>query len=78
MTTIVILLAVLQVSGSNLSQDCWCGKRQNKKQEIDLKVIKGEEADINEFPWAALLRIRNTSQVGQAYARCGGTLINDR
>ena len=75
---IQMLLVLVGLFASNLAKDCQCGERNNERQEIDLKVIRAEEAEPNEFPWAALMRIRNTSQVGRGHARCGGTLINDR
>ena len=39
-------------------------------------VVGGEFAEVNEFPWAALLSL-NYSGNG-ATARCGGSLISDR
>ena len=77
-TNVEKLLVLIGLFASNLAKDCQCGERNNQRQEIDLKVIRAEEAEPNEFPWAALLRIQNTSQVGRGHARCGGTLINDR
>ena len=53
-----LALLILQSSGLKAS-DCWFGVTQNKKKYFDLKVDRGEEAGINEFPWAALLKIRN-------------------
>ena len=77
-TNVEMLLVLIGLFAGNLAKDCQCGERNNQRQEIDLKVIRAEEAEPNEFPWAALLRIINTSQVGRGHARCGGTLINDR
>ena len=38
--------------------------------------VGGEEAVVNEFPWAALLHLRS-SETNQT-SRCGGSLITDR
>ena len=72
-----LVLLIVQSSGLKAT-DCRCGETQNKKKYFDLKVDRGEEAGINEFPWAALLKIRNYSRPGVQYHRCGGTLVNDR
>jgi len=67
----VISYLVIQARGQLTS--CNCGVR--KQSPISLLISGGEEAERNEFPWAALLRIRRK---GQSMKRCGGTLINDR
>ena len=59
--------------------DCLCGVSQGSglqacDSDIDKRISGGEEADVNEFPWAALLEIK----AGGTPLRCGGTLINDR
>jgi len=54
------------------SLDCNCGNR--KESPFVTRVVGGVEAEINEFPWAALLSIKK----GLTIQRCGGTLINDR
>ena len=41
-----------------------------------LASIGGEEADVNEFPWAALLELRSSETNRES--RCGGSLISDR
>ena len=41
-----------------------------------LNSIGGEEAEVNEFPWAALLVLRS-SETNQT-TRCGGTLISSQ
>ena len=67
----VISYIVMQARGQ--ITNCNCGVR--KQSTISLLISGGEEAEKNEFPWAALLRIRRK---GQSVKRCGGTLINDR
>ena len=55
------------------TQECMCGERR-RRSNLNLKIAGGEEAEVNEFPWAALLVIR-----GSGRSRlCGGSLINDR
>ena len=76
-TFLEMCLILSVIFGNSFASDCGCGER-NIDREIELKVIKGEEADVNEFPWAALLKIRNVTDVRSGYAVCGGTLINDR
>jgi hypothetical protein len=60
-------------------EDCLCGVSQGSglqacEADIDKRIAGGEEAGVNEFPWAALLEIK----AGGTPLRCGGTLINDR
>ena len=57
----------------NLSSDCVCGER-GSTSKLDLKITGGQDAGVNEFPWAALLLITD----GGKPRRCGGSLINDR
>ena len=38
-------------------------------------VVGGENAEINEYPWMALLRLKSQQSSGFF---CGGTLINSR
>ena len=40
------------------------------------RATGGEFADVNEFPWAALLNLSSTES--NQTVRCGGTLIKDR
>eukprot|EP00092_Neocalanus_flemingeri_P035879 GFUD01039063.1.p1 GENE.GFUD01039063.1~~GFUD01039063.1.p1 ORF type:complete len:416 (+),score=71.18 GFUD01039063.1:74-1321(+) len=75
---LLMMILLTKHSTGQIAPDCQCGERQDRRKYFDLKVVKGEEAEINEFPWAALLSIRNMSQPGRQYARCGGTLVNDR
>ena len=39
-------------------------------------AIGGEETEVNEFPWAALLLLRSSET--NRTSRCGGSLISDR
>ena len=39
-------------------------------------AIGGQEAEVNEFPWAALLLLRSSET--NRTSRCGGSLISDR
>ena len=55
------------------SSTCVCGER-GASSKLDLKIAGGQEADVSEFPWAALLLITD----GGKPRRCGGSLINDR
>ena len=48
----------------------------SKSREDELTSVGGEEAEVNEFPWAALLLLRS-SETNET-DRCGGTLISDR
>lgn len=41
--------------------------------DVSKKIVFGENADLNEFPWMALLQYK--SEKGLAY-RCGGTIIH--
>ena len=69
-----IFASVLSLTASLFSTpspECLCGERKSK---LNLKIAGGEEAEVSEFPWAALLVIRS----GGRSRRCGGSLINDR
>ena len=74
-----ILVVVETVAGLRAATDstCMCGQRKNSKfgQFFGTRVVGGEEAEVNEFPWAALLSIRSK---GKKPVRCGGSLVNDR
>ena len=55
---------------------CTCGlSKVSNSEVVTLKVIGGVEADLHEFPWAALLEI--TQKQGPK-SRCGGSLISSR
>ena len=73
------MVVLESVAGLRASTDptCTCGQRKYSKfgQFFGTRVVGGEEAEINEFPWAALLSIRNK---GKKPVRCGGSLVNDR
>ena len=70
MAFLIIVTSMFLIS--TLEPECFCGQR--KSSLFDLKIIGGKEAEVNEFPWAVLLLIRD----GDRSRRCGGTLINDR
>ena len=64
---------------------CTCGVSESSGLDIcdpvfNVKVIGGREAEINEFPWTALLEIRTAAGGSRRkpFQRCGGTLVNDR
>ena len=69
----IIIHFVLQVSVQGNHTDCKCGVR-NESPFVE-RVIGGVEAGVGEFPWAALLEIK---EYGIVVDRCGGSLINDR
>ena len=79
-TVVLLLLVVVQtVAGLRTATDttCRCGQRKLSTfaQIFGTRVVGGEEAEVNEFPWAALLYIHGS---GKKAVRCGGSLINDR
>ena len=69
----VLVFLVSVTSSINLSSDCVRGERR-ATSKLDLKIAGGQDAGVNEFPWAALLLITD----GGKPRRCGGSLINDR
>ena len=77
----VLSLMVLAHQGAGLRRvtdsSCRCGQRQGSRFNdiFGTRVIGGEEADVNEFPWAALLSIQGK---GSKPKQCGGSLVNDR
>eukprot|EP00092_Neocalanus_flemingeri_P107358 GFUD01137800.1.p1 GENE.GFUD01137800.1~~GFUD01137800.1.p1 ORF type:complete len:395 (-),score=97.10 GFUD01137800.1:165-1349(-) len=72
----LVLQSAAQIKAA-VDPSCRCGERQfsNFEQLFSTRVIGGEEAGVNEFPWAALLSIQARGKVPE---RCGGSLINDR
>ena len=71
----LILLLIFCATCLPATPDCLCGVSQSSgHSHIETRIIGGQEADVHEFPWAALLVIFK----GGAPVRCGGTLINDR
>eukprot|EP00092_Neocalanus_flemingeri_P031312 GFUD01034008.1.p1 GENE.GFUD01034008.1~~GFUD01034008.1.p1 ORF type:complete len:384 (+),score=80.88 GFUD01034008.1:143-1294(+) len=69
-----LVVTVLSLTVSTFSSpECLCGERRTRSQ-LNLKIAGGEEAEVNEFPWAALLVIRGSGPS----KRCGGSLINER
>ena len=62
---------------SVVDPSCMCGERQSSQfgEVFVSRVVDGDEVEINEFPWAALLAIQTS---GGDVERCGGSLINDR
>jgi len=67
-----ILLTCFTLSMTKKYIDCDCGKKNSSI--LGTRVAGGGEADVGEYPWAALLKIYKN---GQEYI-CGGTLVNDR
>ena len=59
---------------SVVDPSCMCGERQFGEVFVS-RVVDGDEVEVNEFPWAALLAIQTS---GGDVERCGGSLINDR
>ena len=63
--------------------DCLCGESHSSGLSVcdstfEKRITGGEEAEVNEFPWAALLEIKAGGANNNRPLRCGGTLINDR
>ena len=86
MLAMLTLLVLLSPIGFVYNQgDCTCGVSRSSGLDIcdstfNLKVIGGREAEINEFPWTALLEIRagEAARNIEPIQQCRGTLINDR
>jgi len=70
---LVLLFSFSVTFPLTFSSTCVCGER-GASSKLDLKIAGGQEADVSEFPWAALLLITD----GGKPRRCGGSLINDR
>jgi hypothetical protein len=80
-THIYILLLLSPIGFVYTQAGCICGVSNSPGLNVcdtalNLKVIGGGEAEINEFPWTALLEIKESST--GPLQRCGGTLISDR
>eukprot|EP00092_Neocalanus_flemingeri_P025853 GFUD01028020.1.p1 GENE.GFUD01028020.1~~GFUD01028020.1.p1 ORF type:complete len:225 (-),score=52.93 GFUD01028020.1:364-1038(-) len=78
--TLIILLLVFSDT-VYCQADCLCGVSQSPRLDrcqsnLEVRITGGEEAEINEFPWAALLEIKVRGS--NRPLRCGGTLVNDR
>ena len=75
---VLILLLIFSQLRSLSTEGCLCGVTQASSLSgcdfIDPRIAGGKEAEVHEFPWAALLEIR----AGGSALRCGGTLVNDR
>ena len=79
----LVLLVFSCVYTAVSQSDCVCGVSSSSgvkscDSKFEVRIIGGTEADINEFPWAVLLEIKDGSSNNQDPRRCGGTLINDR
>eukprot|EP00092_Neocalanus_flemingeri_P014247 GFUD01015367.1.p1 GENE.GFUD01015367.1~~GFUD01015367.1.p1 ORF type:complete len:383 (+),score=85.91 GFUD01015367.1:122-1270(+) len=78
--TLIILLLVFSDT-VYCQADCLCGVSQSSRLDrcqsnFEVRITGGEEAEINEFPWAALLEIKVRGS--NRPLRCGGTLVNDK
>lgn len=62
------------ISGSMLLPDPLKG--ECGKQDFENRIVGGNIADINEFPWMVILK--HVNKLGQVRPICGGTLINER
>ena len=82
LATHIYILLLLSLLGLVYAQiGCICGVSKSPGLNVcdttlNLKVIGGGEAEINEFPWTALLEIKESSS--GPLQRCGGTLMSDR
>ena len=75
---LLLLTVTLLETTSQFGEECECGVRKSggvSPCSRSGRVAGGDEADVGEFPWMALLVIRST---GKNTKRCGGTLINSR
>ena len=62
------------------SVGCECGRQLHNKSSIFIqtRVVGGKQAELGEFPWAALIIIKHNKNGKFVTNRCGGNLINDR
>ena len=75
MLPLLLFLSPVWSLPANTSQPpCQCGR--SPSESLALRVYGGEEAVPNEFPWAALVIIKNQSE--QHHVRCGASLLTDR
>ena len=79
MKLLIIFLAFVAVTvPKNNEEHCICGlaKRRNfgKTSETENRIVGGEEAEVNEYPW--MVRLFTTS-TPFFYDICGGSLISD-
>ena len=76
---VLIMLVTVGVAGlrTATATSCQWGERGFSQfgQIFGTRVIGGKEAEVNEFPWPALL---STQVKGRKPLRCGGSLVNDR
>ena len=75
---ILLVLTVILLETTSQFGECECGVRKSGGAapcSRSGRVAGGDEANVGEFPWMALLVIRTT---GKNTKRCGGTLINSR
>ena len=80
---IVSLVVLSCVFIANSQTACFCGESHSSgldtcDSKFNVRIAGGEVAEINEFPWAALLEIRDGNVKNGKPFRCGGTLVNDR
>lgn len=72
------LLLILLSEVSPGVAGCLCGVSEGAGLSVcdvlENRIAGGRVADVNEFPWAALLEIK----AGGTPLRCGGSLVNDR
>ena len=55
-----------------------CGIRKFAPQEVALRIVRGENATLGEFPWMAM--VHSLIMTGDSYLDhyCGAALINER
>ena len=72
------LLLILLYEVSPGVAGCLCGVSEGAGLSVcdvlENRIAGGRVAEVNEFPWAALLEIK----AGGTPLRCGGSLVNDR
>lgn len=73
----LILYSEFMILHVSSPKTCFCGER-NLHDEIKTKVIDGEDAKVNEFPWAALVEIFYVKNNSNLSTSCGGSLISSK